>query len=263
MNGDGCCADYREVLPCRRIPEGGVTVIDAIQSGTTVTIRPARRRASHLVLSFTSLALVVLAYAVLPPNALGKGASTGELAFYPCAQCHPVSVSEDGTPSHPLPIGMEKHQIELEAHDILGEGDAACLACHDAPTNNPGMLLLADGSLVEVTGDVSRVCQRCHFEKYTQWQQGVHGKDQPKCTAAGCHDPHTPSWIYIAALPPFQGTGVEVNAVGTDRESFKPFASPPVPPPVETPLWYVIATALGAVASVGLISSMVRGRSKP
>jgi hypothetical protein len=37
---------------------------------------------------------------------------------------------------------------------------------------------------------------------------------EAKCTAAGCHNPHTPSWIYVAALPPFQGTGIEVNAVG-------------------------------------------------
>ena len=74
----------------------------------------------------------------------------------------------------------------------------------------------------------------------SEWQPGIHGKNQPKCTSAGCHDPHTPSWIYIAALPPFQGTGIEVTRGRSEREPFKPFASPPVAPPVYTPLWLAI-----------------------
>jgi len=172
-----------------------------------------------------------------------------------------VTLGADGKPTRPLPNGFEKHEIELEMHDILGVGDAACLACHDAPTKDPGKLILPDGSLVDITGDVSRVCQRCHFEKYRDWQVGVHGKREPKCTAAGCHDPHTPSWIFIPALPPFQGTGIEVRAV-SQREPFKPMASPPVAPPVTTPMWLTIVASLGAVGSIGAIGFLTLGRPK-
>lgn len=186
-------------------------------------------------------------------------ASTGEAAFYPCTQCHPVTVGEDGQPSRPLPIGMSKHEIELEVHDTLGEGSTACLACHDEPTRNPGMLILPDGSLVDITGDVSRVCQRCHFEKYREWTAGIHGPDQPKCTAAGCHDPHTPSWIHIAALPPFQGTGMEVRAVSA-REPFAPFAGPPLDPPVFTPTWLVVVAILGAFVCLAVVAYLLKGR---
>lgn len=167
----------------------------------------------------------------------------------------------DGKPTKPLPNGFKKHEITLEVHDILGKGDAACLACHEPPTSDPGKLKAADGTLVDVTGDVSRVCQRCHFEKYREWQAGVHGKREPKCTSAGCHDAHTPSWIYVPALPPFQGTGLEVRAV-SQRQPFKPFVSPPLPPPVATPVWLVIMASLGAVVSAGIVALLVLGRSK-
>jgi hypothetical protein len=53
-----------------------------------------------------------------------------------------------------------------------------------------------------------------------------------------------------------------VNAVGTDREPFKPFAGPPVPPPVVTPLWFTIMAVLGVIASLGIVGTMVRGRAK-
>ncbi len=203
--------------------------------------------------------LTAFSFLSLSAPAFAGKASTGELAFEPCTDCHPVVLGADGEPTRPLPNGFEKHEIELEVHDILGKGDAACLACHDDPAKNPGMLLTADGTKVYVTGDTPRVCQRCHFAQYQQWQLGVHGKNEPKCTSAGCHDPHTPSWIYIAALPPFQGTGVEVRAVG-EREPFKPMASPPVAPPVYTPLWLAVMASLGVVVAGGIIGYLIFGR---
>lgn len=189
-------------------------------------------------------------------------AATGELAFHPCTQCHPVTLGADGKPTKALPNGMEKHDIELKSHDILGKDDKACLACHDDPTRNPGKLILPDGSLVDVTGDVSKVCQRCHFQKYAEFKVGVHGKHEKKCSAAGCHNPHTPGYIYVAALPPFQGTGFEVKAVGYEREPFTPFASPPVDPEVETPLWLWILTGVGGFLALTMIGYLTVGRSK-
>lgn len=206
-------------------------------------------------------ALVLFVAFLAAPYAFAGQSATGELAFSPCTQCHPVTLGSDGEPTKELPIGLARHQVELEVHDILGEGDAACVACHDDPSRNPGMLLLADGSLVDITGDVSKVCQRCHFEKYREWEVGIHGKDAPKCSAAGCHDPHSPSWIYMPALPPFQGTGVEVRAVA-DREPFKALAPPPLDPAVSTPLWMPIVTGLGALFVLAMIGYLLFGKAK-
>lgn len=212
-----------------------------------------------MAVSLLAVATFALIGAV-PASAAGRS-STGELAFYPCDRCHPLTVAADGTITPPPPIEIERHTVTLEVHDVLGTGSAACLACHDDPSRNPGKLLLPDGSLVDITGDVSRVCQTCHFPQYREWQTGVHGRGEPKCTASGCHDPHTPSWIYMPALPPFLGTGVEMRAVA-EREPFLPLAGPPVPPAVDTPLWLVIVTALGAIVSAGTLGLVIFGRSK-
>lgn len=207
------------------------------------------------------VATAMIAAWLVAGTAYAGTASTGKLAFHPCTKCHPVAVDASGRPMGPLPNGFKKHEIVLEAHDILGRDERACLVCHDSPQRNPGKLVLPDGSLVDITGDVSRVCQRCHFEKYQDWLVGIHGKREPKCTAAGCHNPHTPGWIHVAALPPFQGTGMEVKAVG-DREPFKPFASPPVDPPVETPVSIWVVTALGVVLSAALLGYLLTGRTQ-
>ncbi|MHB1342426.1 MAG: cytochrome c3 family protein [Coriobacteriia bacterium] len=220
------------------------------------------RPPSRTWISLALLALLTVAFFTATAPAHAGQSSTGELAFLPCTKCHPVTLGSDGKPVPPLPNGFEKHAIELEVHDTLGTDDKACLACHDDPSRNPGMLVLPDGTLVDITADVSRVCQRCHFEKYAEWKAGIHGKDEPKCSASGCHDPHTPSWIYIGALPPFQGTGIEVNAVGADREPFKPLAGPPVNPPVDTPVTLMILVAFGAVVSAGSLGLLLMGRSK-
>jgi len=205
-------------------------------------------------------AVVMLLFACVSAAFAGRSAS-GELAFYPCTECHPVTVDAEGNPTSPLPIDFQGHQIELEVHDVLGSGSQACLACHSDPGEDPGQLVLPDGSLVEITGDTARVCQRCHFEKYREWQVGIHGKHQPTCMSAGCHDPHTPSWIYVPALPPFQGTGIEVRAV-SEREPFVPLAGPPVPPAVLTPPWLIISASLGAVVMLGAVGYLVSGRFK-
>jgi len=205
--------------------------------------------------------LVVLFVFSLGSFAYAGRASTGKLAFFPCTQCHPVSVDANGNPNHALPNGFKKHEIVLEIHDTLGKGSAGCLVCHDDPMRNPGMLKLADGSLVDIRGDVSQVCMRCHFEKYREFKAGIHGKRLDKCTAAGCHDPHTPSWIYIAALPPFQGTGIQVHAVNA-REPFKALAPPPVPPVTITPTWLVVISGLGALLMAALIAYLIFGGSK-
>lgn len=235
--------------------------------GTTQTIRVQRpfhsRRPVWIIRGVGALvaSIVVAAFFFAPAFAFAGHSATGQLAFYPCTQCHPVTLDAEGKPTKPLPIGMAKHEVTLEVHDILGGGTAACVVCHDDPTANPGMLRLSDGSLVEITGDVSRVCQRCHFEKYREWTLGIHGKHEAKCSAAGCHDPHTPSWIYMKALPPFQGTGVEIKAVA-NREPFQPLAPPPLKPAVYTPIWLAVVAGVGMCVVLAILGYLVLGKVK-
>ena len=153
---------------------------------------------------FAVLAIAVLALLALTPaaSAFAGQASSGQLFFYPCTSCHPVNMVPGATPgseqpSKPLPNGMQGHKIVLEAHDKLGTATSdACLACHDDPSRNPGKLKLVDGTLLDITGDISLLCYRCHEAKYKEFRPGTHGKHQESCVAAGCHDPHTPNYIY-------------------------------------------------------------------
>jgi hypothetical protein len=206
------------------------------------------------------LIVAILSSSAVP--AWAGQASTGDLFFYPCTDCHPVSPGAVQS-GRKLPNGFKGHEIVLVGHDRLGTGDAACLACHEAPTGNPGMLKTIDGSLVDVRGDVSLVCFRCHSAKYEEFKAGIHGKRQPKCTAAGCHDPHTPGWIYASPLLPFVGSGFQFR-VRPVRQAFMPLASPAPRgiPPVETPLWFAVVVIVGVVAAGGLAGALVLGRSK-
>ena len=149
----------------------------------------------------------------------------------------------------------------MQGHDVLGRGDAACIVCHDDPTRNPGMLKTADGSLVDIKGDIALVCFRCHSTKYKEWKAGTHGKHKPSCTAAGCHDPHTPQFIYAGPQMPFVGTGFQFRVLSR-REPFKPLASPAPAPPVTIPGWFVGLAALGVVVAGGLTGVLVVGRLK-
>jgi hypothetical protein len=188
-------------------------------------------------------------------------ASSGDQFFYPCTNCHPVVMGPGDVPTKPLPNNFKGHQIKLIGHDVLGKEGEACLVCHDDPAKNPGKLKLIDGSLVDIKGDIAGVCQKCHSEKYNAWKAGTHGKRKPKCTASGCHDPHTPQWIYASELLPFVGTGFQFRGV-PERVAFKPLAGPPVDPPTVTPPWFAFASAIVALIAAGLIGWLIVGRSR-
>jgi hypothetical protein len=213
-------------------------------------------RTARLVLWWTCLGLFVLAWAA---PALAAGASSGELFFYPCTSCHPVTSAKSGQPPKVLPNGFKGHDVSLAGHDKLGRGTDACLVCHDDPSRNPGMLKLGDGTFVDIRGDVARVCYRCHSDKYKEWQAGTHGKNKGKCTAQGCHDPHTPQWIYADSLRPFVGNGFQFKPV-SDRIPFMPLARPAPAPAVESPAWFVLVAYSGLVVVGGLTGWLVMGR---
>jgi hypothetical protein len=204
------------------------------------------------------VALVMLSAA----SAFAGQASTGELFFYPCTSCHPIAPGSLDA-GRKLPNDFKGHAIVLIGHDKLGKGAEACAVCHEGAEKNPGMLKTIDGSLVDVTGDVSLVCFKCHSAKYALWKAGAHGKGYPKCTSAGCHDPHTPGWIYAGPLMPFVGTGFQFRVL-PDKQAFMPLAAPAPRgiPPVETPVWFAALVAVGLVAAGGLVGTLILGRSK-
>jgi hypothetical protein len=139
------------------------------------------RVTTRLSLIFAAVVFATLLLAPAVPAFAGQ-ASSGELFFYPCTNCHPVTMvpGPGGTehPAKPLPNGMSGHRIVLEGHDKLGNPDDACLVCHDDPARNPGKLKIAGGGFVDIKGDISLVCYRCHEAKYREFKAGTHGKHQ-------------------------------------------------------------------------------------
>jgi hypothetical protein len=220
------------------------------------------RLGSHLMRLVALGALVALTALVLVPAAFAGQASTGELLFYPCTSCHPVSlIPGTDRPTKPLPNGFKGHAIVLEGHDKLGVGREACLACHDDPTRNPGMLKTVNGTLTDVkTGDIPAVCERCHSTKYKEFKAGTHGKHKPSCTSAGCHDPHTPQFIYASPLMPFVGTGFQFRVLPR-RVAFRPLAMPAPDPATITPWWFVAVVVVAFVVAAVLVIRLVQGRS--
>jgi hypothetical protein len=207
-----------------------------------------------------AFATVLLLSSAAP--AFAGQASSGELLFYPCTSCHPVALIP-GTekPAKPLPNNFQGHQIVLVGHDKLGKGEAACAACHNDPFVNPAMLKAIDGSLVDIKGDVSLVCYRCHSTKYKEFKAGTHGKHKATCVAAGCHDPHTPGFIYAGPSMPFIGTGFQFKVLSL-RAPFRPLASPAPAPAVVIPSWFFVVGLVGLIAVGGLAGTLVLGRSK-
>lgn len=200
----------------------------------------------------SALAVCLLA---ITATAFAGQASSGELLFYPCSSCHPVT---EGS-GKKLPNDFKGHEIVLEGHDKLGVGDAACLACHDDPAKDPAKLKLANGSLIDIKGDVAQVCYRCHSAKYKEFVAGTHGKHKESCVAAGCHDPHTPQMIYAGPLLPFVGSGFQFRALA-GRMPFMPLAGPAPDPAVATPWWYTGVAVIGAIVGAALAGTLLYGR---
>jgi len=200
--------------------------------------------------------LLVVLLAMSPGIAYAGKPGTGEPLFYPCSACHPTDGSAEG-----LPNDFTGHRIKLQGHDVLGEGSQACLVCHDEASKDPGKLKLIDGSLVDITGDVALVCFRCHSAVYNEWKAGAHGRPTGKCTSSGCHDPHTPQYIFGSALLPFVGMGFTAQ-VRSETATFTPLAAPPLNHPIETPPWLWTLTGLAVVGVGGLTVSLIRGRPK-
>ena len=225
------------------------------------TARRSGRRFLRVALILVSSAVALVALSAGP--AFAGRASSGELLFYPCTSCHPVGeIPGTEKANRPLPGGFQGHSIVLVGHDKLGVGHAACPVCHDDMMRDPGKLKAIDGSLVDIkTGDVSLVCYRCHSAKYKEFKAGTHGRHMPSCVAAGCHDAHTPGYIYASPLMPFVGVGFQFKVL-PQREAFKPLAAPAPNTPVDTPWWVVLVAVVGVATAGGLVGMLASGRFK-
>ena len=210
-----------------------------------------------LVIGSVSAAFAADATETVPPS--GGKAATGEPLFYPCTGCHPVLPGEVEQ-GRAFPNDFTGHQITLRGHAILGEGDAACLVCHDDPARDPGKFKLIDGSLVDITGDLAQVCFRCHMSMYREFEAGMHGAGKAKCSSAGCHNPHTPGYIFGGGLLPFVGNGFQFQVL-PEMEKFTPLAGPPERAPYHDPEWLRLLALAGVVAAGGIAVALVRGGS--
>ncbi len=106
---------------------------------------------------------------------------------------------------------------------------------------------------MDIDGEVSKVCFRCHPERYRAWEEGLHGK-QPGCTAKDCHNPHSPAWVAISPIPPFLGTTREVKVAGSGREPFLALPTPPKDPKLKTfpsVIILTLGTAIGVAVAIG------------
>ena len=120
-----------------------------------------------------------------------------------CTACH----AERGAPAecatcHEPGIADPHAEIVLRhAADQRG-----CLDCHDA--TNRDVLHLANGTPVPFE-ESYRLCGQCHGTHLRDWKLGIHGKRMGEWNGrkeyllcAHCHDPHSPAFRRMTALPP-------------------------------------------------------------
>ena len=129
-----------------------------------------------------------------------------------CADCHMIQEEADFYIGKPARTGhnfnpreqdidcTSCHMVELDKHDTLGEGSAACLSCHGEI--HELKLELINGAVYPLYEPVE-LCAQCHNERYTAWKQGTHGAhDNPEAVCTECHEPHDPVINEISTLDP-------------------------------------------------------------
>lgn len=199
-----------------------------------------------------SAAMAAIIFILSAGSVVAVGPSLGHLILYPCDSCHPVGEKQP-------PVNFEGHTITLSYHDKLAPGREACLVCHFPANQDPGVLKVGDGSTIRVTDNVSIICYRCHNQKYKEWQAGIHGRLQPSCNSQNCHNPHTPNWVGVMALPPYLPDTRIVDFI--KPSSIYALPAPPPDLPIETPTKLrSFAVALYTVAAILIIIPMILSR---
>ena len=137
------------------------------------------------------------------------------------------------------------HVRTLKGHDKLGQGSAACWACH-LPTEMTQLHLSGQDTGFPLSDSV-QLCAQCHQERYQDWLDGTHGVpawkegepaifggEKVKCT--NCHDPHEPQMPLLNLTKPHPA----------------PVQSSPPPP---TQLLAIIGISALAAAGIGIAIS--------
>lgn len=117
-----------------------------------------------------------------------------------CMSCHLAKVPIEG---------VTRPKV-LRGHDILGEGNLACMVCHDKDNEHLGLLNLVDDITLITKAEPSQLCGLCHEIRFKAWQAGTHGSAEWKQgepgypgatrkTCIACHDPHQPQ-IVLAGI---------------------------------------------------------------
>lgn len=116
-----------------------------------------------------------------------------------CSECHKL-FTEYSTEGRPL---MQHQEITMQ-HGV----NKRCLNCHFGDDRDK--LILHDGTLITFD-QASLLCSQCHGTLYRDWQRGMHGKtigswdqrggQQRRLECNECHDPHSPAFKPMAALP--------------------------------------------------------------
>ena len=129
-----------------------------------------------------------------------------------CADCHMIieeadfysgKIAKTGHSFNPTKQELDCtscHEVELEKHNVLGKGSAACLGCHG--DIHELKLELVNGDTYPINEPV-QLCAQCHNERYTAWREGTHGAhDDPEAVCTRCHEPHDPVINQISTLAP-------------------------------------------------------------
>ncbi|MHC5023749.1 MAG: cytochrome c3 family protein [Planctomycetota bacterium] len=116
-----------------------------------------------------------------------------------CMECHRLF---DSAPDAPRRLAQHR-DINLD-HGL----NDRCFNCHDRHDRN--RLALRGNRTVPFT-NVARMCAECHGPTYRDWQRGMHGQTmgywdaeagaQRRLHCSECHDPHSPAFRPMAALP--------------------------------------------------------------
>lgn len=119
---------------------------------------------------------------------------TGEMATFPCANCHTQSLTalQQGKAS-----GEKKSHWNIELVHAK-EATMQCATCHDYSSFN--QLHSLTGTPIEFDHSY-QLCGQCHSTQLKDWLGGAHGKQlggwsEPRVsqTCTGCHNPHKPAF---------------------------------------------------------------------
>ena len=122
-----------------------------------------------------------------------------EGALQNCNGCHQIFKSDS-----PSGASLHFHQDLRLSHGLNNR----CVNCHDPKDRE--QLTLRDGETVPFA-ETPQLCAQCHGTVYRDWQRGTHGKTlgswithseaQRRLNCNECHNPHSPKYEPITALP--------------------------------------------------------------